>query len=307
MIAESTGGDVIWYYYDSDGVRTAMEYEGDSYYYVYNLQGDVLGLVDEIGEVVVEYTYDSWGNILSVTGSMASTLGVDNPFRYRGYYYDEESGLYYLNSRYYDPVTGRFVNADGVMGINQDMTTYNLFAYCGNNPITRADDGGEFWNLVVGAIVGAASVYVGDVIENVANGKTGWDIFAPTSSVGTYLGAAASGMIPGSGIASVITRPIVSTGVKYGVDCGIMKQKVEVKDIAEDLVINYVGEALSMGANKVLNGARPQNYSSFRNQLTRRIPHITKQQTTLLMQSINRGATIALEAIGFVIDTVTNR
>ena len=122
-----------------------MEYEGDSYYYVYNLQGDVLGLIDEIGEVVVEYTYDSWGNILSVTGSMASTLGVDNPFRYRGYYYDEESGLYYLNSRYYDPVTGRFVNADGIMGINQDMTTYNLFAYCGNNPVNNSDPSGLYW------------------------------------------------------------------------------------------------------------------------------------------------------------------
>ncbi len=122
-----------------------MEYEGDSYYYHYNLQGDVLALVDEIGEVVVEYTYDSWGNILSVTGSMASTLGVDNPFRYRGYYYDEESGLYYLNSRYYDPVTGRFVNADAYLGANGDMLAYNLFAYCSNNPINYSDPLGLYW------------------------------------------------------------------------------------------------------------------------------------------------------------------
>ena len=149
MLAESTGGDVIWYYYDSDGVRAAMEYEGDSYYYVYNLQGDVLGLVDEIGEVVVEYTYDSWGNILSVTGSMASTLGVDNPFRYRGYYYDEESGLYYLNSRYYDPVTRRFVNADGYISTGQGVLGSNMFAYCLNNPVMYID---LFGNCPIGFI-----------------------------------------------------------------------------------------------------------------------------------------------------------
>ncbi len=81
---------------------------------------------------------------------MASTLGVDNPFRYRGYYYDEESGLYYLNSRYYDPVTGRFINADGYLGANGDMLAYNLFAYCSNNPINYSDPTGTFklWNAI---------------------------------------------------------------------------------------------------------------------------------------------------------------
>ena len=85
------------------------------------------------------------GNTLSVTGSMASTLGVDNPFRYRGYYYDEESGLYYLNSRYYDPVTRRFVNAD--RQLNSDILGNNLFAYCSNNPINYSDPSGNAWVL----------------------------------------------------------------------------------------------------------------------------------------------------------------
>ena len=90
-----------------------MEYNGNTYYYYYNLQGDVIGLYDSDLNIVVNYTYDSWGKVLSITGSMADTLGQANPFRYRGYYYDSESGLYYLNSRYYDPEVGRFINADG--------------------------------------------------------------------------------------------------------------------------------------------------------------------------------------------------
>ena len=76
---------------------------------MYNPQGDVIGLFDDNLNVVVEYAYDSWGNLVSMTGSLASTLGQDNPFRYRGYYYDSETGMYYLNSRYYHPQIGRFI------------------------------------------------------------------------------------------------------------------------------------------------------------------------------------------------------
>ncbi len=88
------------------------------------------------GEVVVGYSYDPWGNILSVTGSMASTLGVANPFRYRSYYYDTESGLYYLNSRYYDAKVCRFVNADSVVAAN------GLYSYCINNPVNYIETDG---------------------------------------------------------------------------------------------------------------------------------------------------------------------
>ena len=96
--------------YDETGISGA-EYNGTKYSYVKNLQGDVIAIINARGGTVVEYKYDAWGNILSVTGSMASTLGAVNPFRYRGYYYDTESGFYYLQSRYYDPQVGRFLNA----------------------------------------------------------------------------------------------------------------------------------------------------------------------------------------------------
>jgi RHS repeat-associated protein len=119
-----------------------LEYNGTKYAYVKNLQGDVIRIINGNGATVVEYTYDAWGNILSVTGSMASTLGATNPFRYRGYYYDTESGWYYLNSRYYDPQVGRFINADGIIGANGGIMGYNMFAYCNNNPVMHSDPTG---------------------------------------------------------------------------------------------------------------------------------------------------------------------
>ena len=96
---------------------------------------------------------NAWGEILSATGDMADI----NPLRYRGYYFDSDTCLYYLKARYYDPEIGRWINADGAdtLGVNGDIASYNLFAYCGNNPISRTDEGGFFWNFVVGAVAGA--------------------------------------------------------------------------------------------------------------------------------------------------------
>jgi len=85
--------------------------------------------------MAAEYTYDAWGNILSMTGSLASTIGNINPIRYRSYYYDTETGFYYLESRYYDPAIRRFINADGYLNANGDILGFNMYAYCGNTPV----------------------------------------------------------------------------------------------------------------------------------------------------------------------------
>ena len=144
IVAQKTGNDVIWYYFDGDGTRDAIEYGGKVYYYMYNPQGDVIGLFDDYLNVVVEYTYDSWGKV-KTTGTLKDTLGKANPFRYRGYYYDEESGMYYLNSRYYHPEIGRFINADSVIsGDTSSVQGYNLFAYCFNNPVNMSDGNGNW-------------------------------------------------------------------------------------------------------------------------------------------------------------------
>ena len=105
----------------------------------------MIGLVNGSGAVVAEYAYDAWGNILSISGSGAGTVGAANPIRYRGYVYDTETGLYLTGTRYYDPEIGRFINADGYVSTGQGVLGNNMFAYCGNNPVNRADPTGTFW------------------------------------------------------------------------------------------------------------------------------------------------------------------
>ena len=111
----------------------------NTYHYVLNAQGDVIKLLYGSNTTVAEYSYDAWGNILSATGSLANV----NPLRYRGYYYDTETGFYYLQSRYYDPIVKRFLNADSYASTGQGFLGYNMFVYCGNNPVNGKDLNGN--------------------------------------------------------------------------------------------------------------------------------------------------------------------
>ena len=150
-------GTSLLFVYDASGTPSELRYNGYYYHYVTNLQGDVIAILDEYGAVVVEYTYDAWGNILTVTGSLASTLGKLNPLTYRGYVYDWETGLYYLQSRYYNPEWGRFINADGYTSTGQGILGNNMFAYCGNNPVNYTDPTGQFLESILGFISEAAT------------------------------------------------------------------------------------------------------------------------------------------------------
>ena len=142
ILAEKTGDTVNWFIYDDSGDVLGLIHNGTAYYYLKNQQGDVLKIVDGSGNVVGSYTYDAWGKVLSATGEIAQA----NPIRYRSYYYDAETGLYYLQSRYYDPEIGRFISADDTqyLGASGTALGYNLFGYCENNPVNAADPSGEY-------------------------------------------------------------------------------------------------------------------------------------------------------------------
>lgn len=116
----------------------------DHYLFIKNIQGDITGIMDEEGNILVTYAYDAWGNHISTVYSNGggATGARFNPFRYRGYYYDTELGFYYLNSRYYDPAVGRFINADVYVSTGQGLLGYNMFAYCLNDPVSHKDDQG---------------------------------------------------------------------------------------------------------------------------------------------------------------------
>ena len=139
----TVGENTLVFFYDAAGTPMSVLYNGTAYFYITNLQGDVTGLLDAAGQPVVAYNYDAWGNSLSITGTMASTLGQLNPLRYRSYVYDEETGLYYLQSRYYDPEVGRFLNADAFASTGQGFLGNNMFAYCNNNSVSFSDSTGS--------------------------------------------------------------------------------------------------------------------------------------------------------------------
>ncbi|MEL7658356.1 MAG: RHS repeat-associated core domain-containing protein, partial [Bacillota bacterium] len=160
---ETTGSDKIHYSYDASGNLFSMNLNGTEYYYFRNAQGDITVLIDNAGNLVVSYTYDTWGKLISTTGSLASTLGVKNPYRYRGYRYDTETGLYYLQSRYYNPNWGRFVNADGITGVEGELLSNNIFAYGTNDPVNNIDEDGYLskkseW--IIGGVILTAVVVV---------------------------------------------------------------------------------------------------------------------------------------------------
>ena len=140
LVSQKPDNEVVNFAYTACGAPYGFTYNGQSYFYLLNLQGDVIGIYDGNGNVVVEYTYDSWGKLISITRSLASTIGIKNPLRYRGYYYDTETSLYYLQSRYYDPETCRFLNADAFCIAGNDyIQGANMFSYCYNNPVMYSD------------------------------------------------------------------------------------------------------------------------------------------------------------------------
>ena len=162
----TVGDDTLTFFYDASGNPLSLIHNGTTYYYATNLQGDVVALLNTSGTAVVTYTYDAWGKLLETGGSMASTLGALNPLRYRGYVYDTETGLYYLQSRYYSPAMGRFINGDdpAYLGV-KGLLSYNLFAYCNNNPVMGYDPSGSWdWGWKEQAKLGVAIVLIGVAI-----------------------------------------------------------------------------------------------------------------------------------------------
>ena len=159
----ANGSVALWMRYnmDADGSIYGIStwYPGDTswtdYYFVKNLQGDVIEVRQaSTNTVVASYTYDAWGNVLSESGTLAHI----NRFRYRSYYFDEETWLYYLQSRYYDPALGRFINADAFASTGQGVLGNNMFAYCGNNPVNIIDPDGRMWKLILGAVILAVAL-----------------------------------------------------------------------------------------------------------------------------------------------------
>ena len=240
IISQQDVANKIFFIYGVDGIAGfSIQYNNteETYYYKKNLQGDIIGLYNSAMVLIAKYEYDAWGNhivkYLDNSGNFVATetdfcyndisninrfIANKNPFRYRSYYYDFETGLYYLNSRYYDPEIGRFINIDDIKIFNttKDLVNgINLYTYCLNNPVNKTDFLGFYFIIddiiaaIAGAIVGVVGQFVSDIVTSVFTGN--WQF----SSWETYIGAAIGGAV--GGWASLYVGPVAGTLIGTGI------------------------------------------------------------------------------------------
>lgn len=213
-----------------------MKYNNAVYFYRKDAQGNIIALLDSSGNVVVKYVYDAWGNhaVLDANGADITDvnhIGVLNPFRYRGYFYDVETGLYYLQTRYYDPEIGRFITIDGIEYLDPEtINGLNLYAYCGNNPVMYTDPTGTF---LIGLLLAIGGIIVGGLI-------TGTVAAVNRSEGESFGGAFLGGFIDGAFGAFAIAVGLATGGIAgLAVTAGI--------SFIGGMLGNAVGQAISFG------------------------------------------------------------
>ena len=271
LLSEQTGDETLRYYYDATGKVVSLTYRKGSspevsYFYTRNLQGDIIAIYRNSDSALIgTYEYDLWGRPVSVT---EAAKGIDtdgiltrNPFRYRGYYYDAETGFYNLNARYYDPEIRRFISADDIayLGVGDELASYNLFAYCGNNPIMGYDPTGNWdWG---GFIAGAGIIGIGAAVA-LGGGSL------------SLIGAAAIGYVIDMGIitcyaAATDSVMVVDVSGAIGVPIYVKGGTSAVIDFGDDN-INLYGHlgggiglqyGLSVSTGSVANYEEPSDYA----------------------------------------------
>jgi len=260
-MAEEWGNHLVLYLYDADGSPIGMKYRTPSYaenvfdcfFFEKNLQGDIVAVYDSNGTEIASYVYTAWGECtMTYYTATANSPGLKNPFKYRGYYHDSETGWYYLQSRYYNPSWGRFISADDVayLGANGDLQAYNLFAYCSNNPIMYTDaTGNSITALLIAVAIGAVFGGIYGGVSAYGNGQN----VAAGILIGAVVGGATGGL---TGISSIPWMLAATFGVGFLGDVAsqmILDQKSfgEVNLISAGLagatnaVLAYVGKGLS--------------------------------------------------------------
>lgn len=204
LIGEKQDNQMIEYIYDEQdlvGFQITTGSVTETYYYVKNLQKDITKIIDETGKEVVSYIYDAYGNIVSTKGSKRDTIGKINPYRYRGYYYDIETGLFMMGHRYYSPELCRFIQPDDIEYLDpSSINGLNLYCYCMNNPIMYADPSGHMpeWLSTTLKIIGGVAIIAGCVVGSIFTGGALSVVLA-----GAAIGATAGGI--GAGISTAVS------------------------------------------------------------------------------------------------------
>ena len=262
--------NALEFVYDDSSQPFAVIYKHGSaaelYYYLVNAQGDVAAILDSSGTMVAFYDYDAWGNCTVYNSSAKvltdpTSIANINPLRYRGYYYDAETGFYYLQSRYYDPAICRFINADTYLSTGQGMLGHNMFTYCGNNPVNYCDSSGRFFFTLLGAVIGAAVGYIDayiageDPIKGAIAGGVSGAIAGAGVDIGVIITVSTGGTAIGVGAAVAIGLGAIGGFVGTGIS-----NDWKFKKDGESLALQYMESALIGGmANAISFGLGPIN------------------------------------------------
>ena len=259
LLKQSNGLEFI---YDNSGV-SGVKYSDNTYFYRRDAQGNIIALLDNNGSVVVKYVYDAWGNHVvynsaGAQNSDATFIGNVNPFRYRGYYYDVETGLYFLQTRYYDPVVCRFISRDSIEYADPEtINGLNLYAYCGNNPVMHSDPYGttEWWEwlgLVVLSIIAVGAVVAGTILSG------GATVVGFAGLAGSVLSGMGLGFLGGA------ATNLMLQGAANGWDISKIDPMSAIKAGGIGAIIGGVGGLASYGIGQVgqLIGSYVGNYIS---------------------------------------------
>ena len=244
-----SSNDRIDFLYDINGLLYGfINNKSKRYYYIRDILQNILGIIDSAGNIVVKYKYDAYGNILDIIGDVE--LGKRNPFKYKGYYYDNESEMYYCSSRYYVPLWCRWLNADSVSYLKFDeINGCNLFVYCNNNPVMYSDRSGHsatLFTILIGTCIGMAANIIGQMaIQGKKFGEIDWIDVAASGVAGAVAGA-----IPVTNIASLLLQSTASAVAQNAYVAFVKGEKMDWKQTGIDALVNTVcGFAILRASN----------------------------------------------------------
>ncbi len=211
IIRSCITGKIISFHYDDSIDQSG----GEEYFFVRNQQGDIIKIIDSNKDIIVEYRYDAWGNIISIEDiSLNDLVSSINSYTYRGYRYDSEIQMYYLNSRFYNPFIGRFISSDGLLGEQGNVLGHNMYAYCQNNPVMYSDISGYAPEWANKMLIGAGIVAAIAVIAVITVATAGTGTLAAAIALGALKGAAV-GYVSGAAIGAGVGY--LSSGTSKGV------------------------------------------------------------------------------------------